>query len=111
VQVSPPPHPSACLPPPLPPETRRQPQTNPNQPTQPTNPTTPTAAHPQPQVIPLEQNGQLPPPAKVTQQWKEEAVARSSMAKVGLRVIPFWGVRVCGVGGGWNWFSLARKQG
>ncbi|KIY94428.1 hypothetical protein MNEG_13533 [Monoraphidium neglectum] len=34
------------------------------------------------QVIPIEQNGQLPPPAKVSQQWKEEAVARTAMAKV-----------------------------
>lgn len=33
-------------------------------------------------AIPLEQNGQLPPPAKVTWRWKEEAMARISMAKV-----------------------------
>lgn len=32
--------------------------------------------------VPLEQNGQLPPPAKVTFRWKEEAMARISMAKV-----------------------------
>lgn len=33
-------------------------------------------------VIPLEQNGQLPPPVKVSWRWKEEAMARISMAKV-----------------------------
>jgi hypothetical protein len=33
-------------------------------------------------TIQLEQNGQLPPPAKVTWRWKEEAMARISMAKV-----------------------------
>lgn len=34
-------------------------------------------------AIPLEQSGQLPPPAKVTFKWKEEAMARVSMSKVG----------------------------
>jgi hypothetical protein len=33
--------------------------------------------------VPLEQSGQLPPPAKVTLQWKEDAMARLAMAKVG----------------------------
>lgn len=32
--------------------------------------------------VPLEGSGQLPPPPKVTQRWKEEAMARLSMAKV-----------------------------
>jgi hypothetical protein len=31
----------------------------------------------------LEQSGQLPPPAKVTLAWKEDAMARLAMAKVG----------------------------
>lgn len=35
------------------------------------------------QMVPLEANGQLPPPAQVSHQWKEDAVARLSMAKVG----------------------------
>jgi hypothetical protein len=34
-------------------------------------------------AVPLEQSGQLPPPAKVTLQWKEDAMARLAMAKVG----------------------------
>jgi exportin-5 len=34
--------------------------------------------------IPLEASGQLPPPAKVSLRWKEEAMARLSLAKVGL---------------------------
>ena len=38
------------------------------------------------QAVPLEQNGQLPPPARVSQRWKEEAVARTAMAKVLLHV-------------------------
>ncbi|KAF6261995.1 armadillo-type protein [Scenedesmus sp. NREL 46B-D3] len=37
-------------------------------------------------AVPLEQSGQLPPPAKVTQQWKEDAMARLAMAKVMLNV-------------------------
>lgn len=36
-------------------------------------------------AIPLGQSGQLPPPAKVTLRWKEEAMARLAMAKVGTR--------------------------
>jgi exportin-5 len=35
-------------------------------------------------VVPIEANGQLPPPAKVTPQWKDDAVARMSLAKVGV---------------------------
>ncbi|WIA43061.1 hypothetical protein OEZ86_009590 [Tetradesmus obliquus] len=37
-------------------------------------------------AVPLEQSGQLPPPAKVTLQWKEDAMARLAMAKVMLNV-------------------------
>jgi hypothetical protein len=33
-------------------------------------------------AVPLEQSGQLPPPAKVTLAWKEDAMARLAMAKV-----------------------------
>lgn len=33
-------------------------------------------------AVPLEQSGQLPPPAKVSLRWKEEAMARLSMSKV-----------------------------
>jgi hypothetical protein len=45
-------------------------------------------------AVPLEQSGQLPPPAKVTLQWKEDAMARLGMAKVGEYdfVCLLWGV-------------------
>lgn len=50
-------------------------------------------------VIRLEQNGQLPPPAKVTWRWKEEAMARISMSKVnwtwGWEALPYHVYSIC----------------
>jgi hypothetical protein len=61
-------------------------------------------------AIPLEQNGQLPPPAKVTWRWKEEAMARISMAKVCaflLCLLSYFGF--LGVGCGW-WVQEKEEE-
>jgi hypothetical protein len=54
-------------------------------------------------AVPLEQSGQLPPPAKVTLACKEDAMARLAMAKVGYRCF-FWQLTCyhCDVCNGWE---------